>query len=148
MRPLVDTFRAASACRYGALSDDEIAVALALRLNMLLIGHDVEIERMLASILPQMAPCIAVWGERSTLDRLPQHLRTVVVRNVGRLTHDDQQRLNDCLDTWSGAVQVVSTTTRSLLARVERGAFIERLYYRLNTVSVDLRTEVTASSLR
>jgi len=146
MRPLAETRGVVSSGRHPALNDNEVRVALALRLNLLLIGGDLQVESALAGMLPQMAPSIAVWGERSSLDLSPQHVRTVVVRNVGTLAADEQRRLNDCLDAWRGAVQVVSTTPRSLLARVERGSFIERLYYRLNTVSVDLRT--TPASLR
>ena len=35
------------------------------------------------------------------------------------------------------AFKVISTTPRPLLARVERGDFLEALYYRLNVITID-----------
>lgn len=34
------------------------------------------------------------------------------------------------------AVKVISTATASLLPRIERGAFLDSLYYRLNTICI------------
>ena len=64
--------------------------------------------------------------------------RTLILQDVGALTHADQHRLLDWLDRTSGRTQVVSTTPASLWPRVQAGAFIDRLYYRLNTVCMDV----------
>ncbi len=42
------------------------------------------------------------------------------------------------LDRAPGRTQVVSTTPALLFPRVQAGAFIDRLYYRLNTVCMDV----------
>jgi len=42
----------------------------------------------------------------------------------------------------AGQTQVVSTTPQPLLPLVQSGTFLARLYYRLNTVCVDLNVAV------
>ena len=123
---------------HPALNDDEVRVALALRLNLLLMGREAEIDAALAEMLPRMASPVALWEARGSDDLPVPGVRTLVVRNVGKLSAAEQQQLNDHLDSWRGTVQIVSTTSRSFLSRVARGAFNERLYYRLNIVCVDL----------
>ena len=54
------------------------------------------------------------------------------------MTTDDQLRLVDWLERAKGRTQVVSTSSVPVLPRVHSGGFIERLYYRLNTVCVDV----------
>ena len=63
---------------------------------------------------------------------------TLILHEVGSLTHDDQVRLLAWLDQSAGRTRVVSTASASLFARVEAGLFLERLYYRLNTVSLNV----------
>jgi transcriptional regulator of acetoin/glycerol metabolism len=46
--------------------------------------------------------------------------------------------LFEWLDSTSSGTQVVSTASAPLLPLVEAGAFDDALYYRLNTVYVDL----------
>jgi DNA-binding NtrC family response regulator len=54
---------------------------------------------------------------------------------VDELVDTDQRRLLD----WLGdavAVKVISTATASLQPRIERGVFLDSLYYRLNTICI------------
>jgi len=46
--------------------------------------------------------------------------------------------LLDWLDRAAGRTQVVSMTPASLWPRVQAGEFMDRLYYRLNTVCMDV----------
>ena len=62
----------------------------------------------------------------------------MILQDVGALTDGDQHRLLDWLDRTPGRTQVVSTTPAPLYPRVQAGAFIDRLYYRLNTVCMDV----------
>jgi hypothetical protein len=62
----------------------------------------------------------------------------MILQDVGALTDGDQHRLLDWLDRAPGRTQVVSTTPAPLFPRVQGGAFIDRLYYRLNTVCMDV----------
>ncbi len=108
------------------------------RVNVLLIGADDVVWRVLATQL-QLASPIATWqpGEPFSLPSTAG-ARTVVIREVGKLTEAEQVRLLDWLDGAVGRTQVVSTSGTSLLPQLEDGAFINSLYYRLNTVCVDL----------
>ena len=108
------------------------------RVNVMLIGMDGVIERVLATLRPDLHEPIATWrgGERLVLP--PVEWRgTMILHDVGRLAHEDQRRLLKWLECIEGRTQVVSTTPESLLQRVETGRFIDSLYYRLNTICVD-----------
>jgi transcriptional regulator of acetoin/glycerol metabolism len=63
---------------------------------------------------------------------------TLILHEASSLTHDDQLRLLAWLDESVGRTRVVSTTSASLYARVEAGLFLEKLYYRLNTVTMNV----------
>jgi transcriptional regulator of acetoin/glycerol metabolism len=57
---------------------------------------------------------------------------------VGALSHDDQLHLLDWLEHAVARTQVISTTSGPLLPLVQTGGFIETLFYRLNTVCLDV----------
>jgi transcriptional regulator of acetoin/glycerol metabolism len=109
------------------------------RLNLLLIDSEGAAEDVLDSLLLDVDEPVATWrpGERLVLPPEPGE-ETIVLHDVGALTPDDQIRLLDWLETAAGRTQIVSTTTAPLLPRVHAGAFIDTLYYRLNTVCVDV----------
>lgn len=123
--------------RACAAHDDLRSIGMP-RVNMLLIGADDVVWRVLGTQL-QLASPIVTWqpGEPFNLP-MAGAARTVVIREVGKLTETEQVRLLDWLDGAVGRTQVVSTSATSLLPGLEEGAFINALYYRLNTVCVDL----------
>jgi DNA-binding NtrC family response regulator len=57
---------------------------------------------------------------------------------VHALPLSDQRRLVAWLELAKGRTQVVSTTSAPLLPLVNAGQFIATLFYRLNTVCVDV----------
>ena len=67
---------------------------------------------------------------------------TLIVRNVERLAAAHQEQFLQWLDAQVEIVRVITTSPRSLFPRVQRGTFSERLYYRLNTVIVELNSPV------
>jgi DNA-binding NtrC family response regulator len=76
-------------------------------------------------------------GDRLALQPI-EHTGTLVLHSVGTLDRDDQRRLIEWLDRPWPRPQVVSTSPAPLLAEVERGVFFDSLYYRLNTVCLQL----------
>jgi hypothetical protein len=118
-------------------------------LNVLVLGmprvtpllSDVEgaIENVLERILPDLREPIVSWcpGNRLVLPPVA-HARTLILHEVGALVFEDQQRLLEWLERVDGRTQVVSTCAASLLPLVHTGTFNAMLYYRLNTVCVDL----------
>jgi len=108
------------------------------RVNMLFVGADDAAWQLLAGTLNLVTP-VAMWHPGSAM-HLPESaaVRTLVIRGVGAMTGAEQVRLLDWLDRAVGRTQVVSTSRVPLLPLVEDGRFINTLYYRLNTVCVDL----------
>jgi DNA-binding NtrC family response regulator len=89
-------------------------------------------------LLDLRAP-LASWHSGETVAP-PRTVRggTLILHDVSALTPDEQRQLLEWLDWDGGRTQVVSTTPVSLAPRVQAGTFIEWLYYRLNTVCVDV----------
>src|SRR5262249_8832736 len=117
------------------------------RLNLLLIHGARPIENLLGLIAQDMPKPIAVWkpGERLVLPTLG-YSGTMILRDVGDLTREEQQRLLKWLERASGHTQVVSTTQSALLPIVQAGRFDDTLYYRINTVCVDCDHEAAGTS--
>ncbi len=109
------------------------------RVNLLLVGPDGIVENVLDMIRPDLAKPIVTWHGGSRL-RLPAagSLSTVVLREIPALVPEDQIRLLEWLDDLSPRAQIISTASAPLLPPIQCGRFLEALYYRLNTVCVDL----------
>lgn len=124
--------------RRVCVAHDDLRLMGMPRVNMLFIGADDVVWRLLGTQL-QLASPIVTWQPGDTFN-LPEvsAARTMVIRELGQLTEADQVRLLDWLDRAKGSTQVVSTSGTSLVGRLAEGAFINALYYRLNTVCVDL----------
>ncbi len=109
------------------------------RLNLLLIGMDAGVSKVLETLLLNLPDPISTWLPSDRLV-LPPVARTgtLILHEVGALAHEDQLRLLSWLERATGRTQVVSTSVAPLLPRVHAGAFIDTLYYRLNTICVDV----------
>jgi Sigma-54 interaction domain len=119
---------------------DVVAVLRALpRVNLLLIGVDREMWRPLERRLLDLSEPIVEWSPSRHLN-LPEvtQVGTLLLNAIDALSHDDQRQLLDWLELAGRRMRVVSTTSAPLFARVQAGAFVEPLYYRLNTICLDL----------
>jgi Sigma-54 interaction domain len=109
------------------------------RVNLLLIAPHGVVRFVLESLLLDLHEPIAQWRAGETLMLPPvDETGTLVLHETGSLRPDEQLRLLDWLERADGRTQVVSTSSIPLLPRVEAGGFIDTLYYRLNTICVDL----------
>lgn len=90
-------------------------------------------------LMAELARPVVAWrpGERLMLPQAAQ-TGTLLLHNVGALSLHDQRYLIEWLERAAGQTQVVSTTPKPLLPLVQAGTFLARLYYRLNTVCVDM----------
>lgn len=97
-------------------------------------------------LMADLAKPVVSWqpGDRLMLPQAGQ-TGTLLLHNVGALSLLDQRYLIEWLERAAGRTQVVSLTPVPLLPLVQAGTFLPRLYYRLNTVCVDLNI-ATASS--
>jgi hypothetical protein len=109
------------------------------RVNLLLVAPDGVVRYVLESLLLNLREPIARRTPGQPLD-LPPHglVGTLVLHDVGTLSPHEQLELLGWLELADGRTQVVSTSPTPLLPRVQCGAFIDTLYYRLNTVCVDV----------
>ncbi len=123
----------------GATAREDLLMAGMPPVNLLLTGDHGVIRNVLGALLRDFSGPISAWypGERLALPRDPL-AGAIILHEIGLMGYEDQLQLLDWLETRPGRTQVVSTTSAPLLPQVEAGAFNDTLYYRLNTVSVDV----------
>jgi hypothetical protein len=109
------------------------------RVNLLLIAPDGVVRYVLESLLLDLRDPITRWSPgEPLLPPDPDLGGTLILNHVHALSPADQLHLIDWMESAEGRTQVVSTTPTPLLPRVHTGEFIDVLYYRLNTVCVDV----------
>ena len=107
--------------------------------NLLLAGGAGAIRIVLEMLWLELREPILKWRPGQRLDLpSPSRAATLILYDVDTLSPDDQHRVLRWLDETAGHIRVVSTSTKSLWPRVKSGAFSDVLYYRLNTVYVDV----------
>jgi hypothetical protein len=114
----------------------EVAMAIAARANLLVVGGEGQVARVIADIGARLAAPIAVWRAGTAFAPPPDDTLTLVLWDIAGLEGDDQQRLDEWLVATAGRVQVISTVRWSLWPKMQTAAFRAALYYRLNTVCV------------
>ena len=107
--------------------------------NLLLVGTAGAFRMVLEMLWLELREPIVTWHPGQPLELpLSGRAATLVLHDVGELTYDDQHRVLRWLERSAGQIRVVSTSPASLWPRVKAGAFNETLYYRLNTVCVNM----------
>jgi hypothetical protein len=125
-------------------ADLSLLIVPSPRLNLLLVGMDAGVSKLLETLLLNLRDPISTWLPNKPLVLPPAAATgTLILHEVGTLGYEDQLRLLYWLERSTGRIQVVSTSTAPLLPRVQSGAFIDTLYYRLNTICVDVEMPPT-----
>jgi hypothetical protein len=115
---------------------EELLCLASAQTNVLLEGPPPQVDTMLAALLPHAMPPLTTWDGATPL---PTELAgTVIVREVNRLDGDQQRQLLRWIQNTDGTGRVIATASGSLFPLVERGKFVDTLYYRLNILRVDL----------
>ena len=113
------------------------------RVNLLFIGKENVLRQVLETLFLDLRGPIFSWSPGEPLILPPAALiGTVILHDVGGLPIEDQRRLLKWIEHATGRTQVISTTSTSLLSQVQAGGFIDTLYYRLNTVCLDVTAQV------
>jgi hypothetical protein len=109
------------------------------RVNVLLVGIDAGVWNVLETLLLNIDQPVTRWfaGDALALPP-PSRTGTLILHDVGNMTPEEQRHLLDWMNRAAGRTRVVSTTPAPLLPRVKSGAFMDILYYRLNTIFVDV----------
>jgi len=127
--------------RFARQTRKDLQIGGTPRTNLLLLGTSDGIGIVLEMLRLEHREPILQWQPGQPLELpLPGSAATLVLHDVSALTSSDQDRVLRWLDQAARQVRVVSTAAEPLWPKVKSGAFNDMLYYRLNTVSVDLRT--------
>jgi len=113
---------------------------ISVKPNLLIEGPDEGAERIIDAIVTTVRCSVCEW-DRSGSDSQPEAI--LVVRRVDLFDDCDRRRLHEMLNV-DGARpvrQVITTSGQPLFALVESGHFPETLYYRLNTIRIELKDE-------
>jgi hypothetical protein len=125
--------------RFARQARKDLQIGGTPRTNLLLMGTADGIGIVLEMLRLEHREPILRWHPGQPLELpSPGRAATLVLHDVSELTSDDQHRVLRWLDQAARQIRVVSTTAVPLWPRVETGAFNDMLYYRLNTVCVDL----------
>ena len=101
--------------------------------NVLIAGPSAALAAAISEIYPLLRPPVtSVRIDRHAVLHLTLAPGTVILRNIAALNRVEQERLRDWLARMSATTQVVATSTTPVFPLVERGAFLDSLYYRLN----------------
>src|SRR5262249_35396542 len=120
-------------------ADIELRWALDLPSNVLIIGAR---ETDLPMLRARLAEPVALVG-----DTLPHDLAgTCIVSDAVRLTREQQMALWKCLEEAPG-LRLVTLSPIPLYPLVESGGFDPALYYRLNTVTIELAVDGVAVAI-
>jgi hypothetical protein len=117
----------------------DLQVAGMPRTNLLLVGSPGATRIVMEMLWLELREPILTWRPGQPLELpAPGRASTVVLHDVTDLTRDEQQRVLRWMDETGSRIRVVSTTRTSLWPLLKTGAFDDALYYRLNTVCVDI----------
>jgi hypothetical protein len=105
--------------------------------NVLIVGDDAAVETVLRELYSLVRLPITSIRVDHRFD-LPSLVAsgTLILRNLTALTWADQRRLHDWMKRTDGVIQVVATSAIPLLPLLERGTFLDSLYYRLNVLYI------------
>ena len=107
--------------------------------NVWLRGDSGTIAHLLEALRPTLAePVVTIRpGDSLELPNVSQ-VGTLVLFDAQTLGLADQHRLSSWLDEIGCRARVISTSRASVLPMIEAAMFLESLYYRLNTLHLDV----------
>jgi len=115
-------------------SDIELSVMRRLHPNVLLIGSQESNERALSELLPLCRT--PVYQPNPEFEMPIVEGGTLVLRRVELLRPHRQRALHEWFTREPGRIQVITLASTQLLQRLSAGAFLEDLFYRLNTMTL------------
>jgi hypothetical protein len=105
------------------------------RPHALVIGATAHIEAVLARLYHHLPAPVSHWWPTAVAAPPQPATGTLVVWGVDGLDRTQQQSLLAWLERHPGEVQVISVADRPVFPLVERGEFLDGLYYRLNAIT-------------
>ena len=125
--------------RFKVLARNDLQVGAMPRTNLLLVGSSGATRIVLDMLRLELRGPVIRWQPGQPLVLPPPGVpATLVLDNPIALTREDQQRIVRWLEQVVRDVRVVSTTAVPLWPHVQAGEFNETLYYRLNTMCLEV----------
>ena len=116
-----------------------------LRLNVLLIGTAEQASDCIVALWPALREPVDLCEARNF--RQPSApMGTLILQDATGMPVAHQIALLAWLRNPDHATHVITTVTRPLFPDLQAGLFLDALYYRLNTVTIDLNSDVASSS--
>jgi hypothetical protein len=107
------------------------------RPNALIVGPAAAANVLLDTLRPSFKEPVGEFDCGQT-PHVPNGASTVVVRQIHSLTFEGQRRLLQWTEAQAGQVQLITVSASPLFDLVRKGLFLERLYYRLNILTMFL----------
>ena len=127
----------------------DVNLARISKANLLVVGPERLALSLISSVADDVSSDVMIWCRDGLLPLPPSSQSGIVVlRDVEALKPQEQLGLLNWVDSARQRRQVISTASAPLLPLVEAGAFDAALYYRLNTVYIDLTVLTVEKSSR
>jgi hypothetical protein len=121
----------------NSLEEEWLALLGRARPNVLFIGPKASVRIAIARHLSCLHAPLVQWHPRSALEPASQSKGTLLIWDIDALDVGQQQQLITWLDRHEN-VQLISVAEHPVFPLVLRQEFLDRLYYRLNVVCVEL----------
>jgi hypothetical protein len=122
-------------------------VRLSTRANLLLIGPDDLTRGFLKAVRPHLQEPVVILRGDEPFALPPRPVGTLILIDVGAFSPPDQSRLYDALNDQLSGTQVISTSATGLMPMLAATSFLETLYYRLNTIYIDVAASLSDAPL-
>jgi hypothetical protein len=125
-------------------SDGELQIIRDKRPNVLLIGPTRVVDSAVNCLVMGAGAPVWFWTPAQPIQRAERAI--VVIRDAGILAPREQAAWLEALDRplCERPLQVIATNSFAIFPLVQRGLFLDGLYYRLNSMLVSLRRAATA----
>ena len=125
--------------QHARMAHDELRAMGMPRVNLHVVGRFGIARNLVGLLVQDRQELVTSWTPGEPLALPVLGARALLVLNeVDQLAHEDQLRLLEWMNGTVGESQVITTTSTSLLPKVNTGIFLEALFYRLNTVCLDV----------
>jgi len=132
-RPVNDGGGTVSPVRTGAMRQ-----LVSAGCNLLVRGEKSATTATVVALSADLSAPLVVWKSETVADLPRLDCGTVVLQDVDQLGLSEQRALLAWLDDRPGHVRVISTAASDLFDLVNAGGFLDPLYYRLNTIVIDV----------
>jgi hypothetical protein len=105
--------------------------------HALLIGSAATVDAALGRLLPHLRAPLSHWRPQVSWEPPQKTTGTLVIWDVDALDRARQEQLLAWMVSCAPEVQVISIAERPVFPLVSSDAFLDTLYYRLNTVCLD-----------